>query len=68
MDDELLSTAAVAKYTGLTADTLRKWRMSGDGPKFIRLGPRTIRYRRSAVDEFLTAREFTTTNPNRETV
>ena len=60
MIEELLDTEAVARNYGLAPVTLRKWRMNGVGPRFVRLG-RAIRYRKSAVDDFLASREFTTT-------
>ena len=60
MTDELLNTDDVANYTGLSPVTLRKWRMTGTGPRFLRLG-RAVRYRKAAVDAFLVGREFATT-------
>ncbi len=60
MTDELFDTDAVASYTGLSPVTLRKWRMTGAGPRFLRLG-RAVRYRKAAVDAFLAGREFSTT-------
>ncbi len=60
MIDELLDTETVASYTGLSPVTLRKWRMTGAGPRFCRLG-RAVRYRKAAVDAFLAGREYSTT-------
>ena len=60
MSDELLDTEAVARFAGLSPVTLRKWRMTGAGPRFVRLG-RAVRYRKAAVDAFLAGREFATT-------
>lgn len=60
MDDELLDTERVAKVCGLSEVTLRKWRITGDGPRFVRLG-RAIRYRRADLDAFLADRAFTST-------
>ncbi len=60
MTDELLDTEAVARYAGLSPTTLRKWRMTGTGPRFVRLG-RAVRYRRTELDAFLAQREFRTT-------
>jgi predicted DNA-binding transcriptional regulator AlpA len=58
--DELLDTEAVARIAGLSPVTLRKWRMTGAGPRFVRLG-RAVRYRKAAVDAFLLGHEYTTT-------
>ena len=60
MTDELLDTDSVARYAGLSPVTLRKWRMTGAGPKFCRLG-RAVRYRKATVDAFLLGREYATT-------
>ncbi|WP_293682787.1 helix-turn-helix domain-containing protein [uncultured Phenylobacterium sp.] len=60
MDDELLDTEQVAKGWGFAEVTLRKWRMTGDGPRFMRLG-RAIRYRRADLEDFLVRRAFSTT-------
>lgn len=60
MSDELLDTDDVAAYIGLSPVTLRKWRMTGAGPNFVRLG-RAVRYRKAVIDAFLTAREYATT-------
>jgi predicted DNA-binding transcriptional regulator AlpA len=60
MTDELLDTEAVARYAGLSPVTLRKWRMTGAGPRFVRLG-RAVRYRRAELDAWLSRREFKNT-------
>lgn len=39
---------------------LRKWRATGQGPKFYRLG-RLIRYKRSDLDEWLESHKSVTT-------
>jgi hypothetical protein len=49
---------------GLHADylipprTASRWRSSGDGPPFIRLGKRRILYRRADVEAWLARRTF----------
>ncbi len=60
MTEELFDTEAVATYVGLSPVTLRKWRMTGAGPRFVRIG-RAIRYRKAELDAFLAGREFATT-------
>jgi len=60
MTDELLNTAKVADLYGLAETTLRKWRMIGRGPRFVRLG-RTVRYRRADLEAFTGERAFRTT-------
>jgi predicted DNA-binding transcriptional regulator AlpA len=44
MDRRILRTPEAATYVGLSASTLEKMRLSGDGPRFIRLGGRAIGY------------------------
>jgi hypothetical protein len=45
--DQLLSTADLARWLGTSTQFLELGRSKGYGPKFIRLAPRCIRYRRS---------------------
>ena len=54
---ELLSEREVSDWLGLSEPTLFRHRRDGTGPKFIRLSERRIGYRRSAVEEWLSARE-----------
>lgn len=52
--DRLLTPAEVSEILGVGNTTLQDWRLvPGKGPAFIRLGHRTVRYRRSAVDAYL---------------
>lgn len=56
-NDTLLDTAAVAALVGNRARTVMKWRKkTGEGPPFVRVNRRTVRYRRSDVDAFIAAR------------
>ena len=41
---QFLTTQQAADLLSLKAATLHQWRWSGKGPKFTRLGSRTIRY------------------------
>jgi predicted DNA-binding transcriptional regulator AlpA len=54
--DELLSTPALAEWLGVTVQCLKKWRASGRGPQFVRVGTNTVRYRRGDVLDWLKAR------------
>ena len=60
MNEELLDTLQVATVYGLTPECIRRWRMLGAGPRFIRLG-RSVRYRREEVEAFARRREFAST-------
>lgn len=51
--DRMLSPAQVAEWTGLNQNTLRYWRWKGQGPKWFRLGAKTVKYRASDVQAWL---------------
>lgn len=51
--ERLLSTAEVAAWTGVSENTLRFWRWDKRGPKWFRLGPKTVKYRQSDVQAWL---------------
>jgi len=38
----VLNAVAAARYLGLSASTLAKWRVSGGGPLFLKLGRRVV--------------------------
>lgn len=50
------SRAVVARRLGVTPRTLKRWAVAGRGPRAYKLGPRTVRYRRSEVDAWLESR------------
>ena len=57
-EDWCMTTNQLAELLGLKPQTLRMWRLRGNGPPYIRLvGPRgRVIYRASAVDEWLLSR------------
>lgn len=57
---EYLKVEEAAEYLRLSAATLNKWRLTGDGPPFCRLG-RAIAYRRADVDAWAQSRRVTST-------
>lgn len=60
MTDQLLTPKEVADMLKVTTDTLESWRAKRLGPAFIKLGEgkrSPVRYRRSALDEYLKASE-----------
>ena len=48
----LLTEADVALEYGLRVNTLRSWRLTGRGPRFLKLGA-SVRYRRADLEAFL---------------
>ncbi|UKA59199.1 helix-turn-helix transcriptional regulator [Arthrobacter sp. FW306-2-2C-D06B] len=53
--DQLLKAQALADWLGVTPGALAQMRYLGKGPKFIKLGGRSVRYRVSDVNEWLDA-------------
>ena len=63
--ESLFTTRQLAKYLGLKEQTLRKWRLSGDGPQYVRLGdgPRArVVYRMADIQKWLDARSYQSTS------
>ncbi len=55
MADACMRTPEAAKYVALAESTLTKMRLTGDGPRFVKLGPRAVGYRRADLDSWLEA-------------
>lgn len=55
MRPNTLNTKDAASYLGLASSTLEKGRVSGRGPRFIKLG-RAVRYLTLDLDAYLQAR------------
>lgn len=51
-----LDTPRAAELLGVSRQRLEKLRITGFGPKFVKVG-RLVRYRRSDLDEWLRSRE-----------
>jgi predicted DNA-binding transcriptional regulator AlpA len=60
-DDDLLTTRQVANWLGMSEQWVEIGRVKNFGPKFTRLGPRTIRYRRGDVLAWLNSRTHDST-------
>lgn len=50
-----LDTIDAAEYTGLARATLKKWRSTGEGPAYARVGSKVV-YRVADLDQYLTDR------------
>ncbi|WP_144186619.1 helix-turn-helix transcriptional regulator [Elioraea rosea] len=55
---ELLSERDLRDRYGIPERTSQRWRMTGDGPPYVRLGARRVAYRRDDVEAWLDARTF----------
>lgn len=53
-DRAALPTPDAARYIGLASSTLKKWRCTGDGPSYVRLGTRVV-YLVADLDDWLYA-------------
>jgi predicted DNA-binding transcriptional regulator AlpA len=61
METELMDSAAVAKMLGMNPNWPAVARMTGNGPRYLRIG-RLVRYRREDVEEWLASKERTSTS------
>jgi predicted DNA-binding transcriptional regulator AlpA len=57
MDQRVLRTQAAAAYVGLAASTLERLRVTGGGPRFLRIGLRAVGYDVTDLDAWLDARQ-----------
>lgn len=55
MEQELLKAEVLAQEWGTTTGALAQMRYMGTGPKFIKIGSKSVRYRRSDIEEWLNA-------------
>lgn len=60
----LLNDRQLAELLGLTPAAVAQMRRRGQGPTFVRVGGRSIRYRASDVEAYLQARTSTLVTPN----
>jgi excisionase family DNA binding protein len=60
----LISQREAAMRLTLSERTLERWRVSGDGPPFAKLGRRVL-YRQSDLDEWIAARVVASTSERR---
>ena len=60
--DRLLNTPEAAKILGLTPQYLKVLRLHGDGPPFVKVAHRAVRYRPSDLEEWIAARTFRSTS------
>lgn len=56
---DLIDERALAARLGVSCSTIQSWRYASRGPRFLKIG-RLVRYRRSDVEEFLSASERAT--------
>jgi hypothetical protein len=52
-EDRFLKTSQAAQYLNLTAETMKSYRKSGDGPRFHRVNDRLVLYRLSDLVSYV---------------
>ncbi len=55
LSDRLLNEHDVARITGLSVASVRRWRLLRQGPKYLKVGA-AVRYRLTDVDKWLASR------------
>jgi hypothetical protein len=58
-NDAYLTEAQFCKKYHVAPRTVQRWRVTGDGPPFVRLGPHKIVYRVSDTEAWAATRTFT---------
>jgi predicted DNA-binding transcriptional regulator AlpA len=53
---KLLTTEEAARYLTMSVASLCRMRVTGDSPKYCKLGPRRVAYRLSDLEEWVAAR------------
>ena len=54
--DLLLTVEEAAARLKISKHTLNRWRVTGEGPPFVKYGPRLVRYIDRALDDWAVAR------------
>jgi predicted DNA-binding transcriptional regulator AlpA len=58
---EYIDAPTFCAMVGIKTQTAAKWRCTGEGPRFTRVGS-AVRYKRSAVEQWLASRTGTSTS------
>jgi predicted DNA-binding transcriptional regulator AlpA len=61
-DQKKLRPRDAAAYLGLSASTLAKMRLRGDGPLYAKLGSRVVAYDTSDLDRWVNERKLRSTS------
>ena len=62
-DAPYMDTPTAARHTGLSESFLNKLRMRDNGPPFIKIGRRAVRYRRDDLDRWMASQLVTQDSP-----
>lgn len=53
--DQLLGETEAARFLGFSVRSLQGWRVKGGGPRFVKIGGRSVRYRRRDLNAWADA-------------
>lgn len=67
MNDSLWTTQQTCDFLGIKPNTLEKWRLTGEGPEFVRVG-KLVRYRPDSVTSWLEKRTRRSTSEKVKTL
>ena len=62
ISDTILTTKQAADFLKVAERTMKRWRLVGDGPTFLRYGERMIRYKKAALEAFLEGKDYRSTS------
>ena len=54
-ENALLDEREASTYLKISPRTIQTWRLTGEGPAFVKIG-RAVRYRRSDLDAYISTR------------
>lgn len=60
---QIVNTESAARLVGLSSSTLAKYRLTGDGPQFLKVG-RSVRYRIADLEAWLSGKAKSSTSQN----
>lgn len=63
MNTDVMNTIEAARYVRLGKPTLDRFRLTGEGPRFAKLGG-AVRYRRADLDDWIESRLVASTSAN----
>ncbi len=63
MHNEIMTTTEAAQYVRLGKPTIERFRVTGEGPRYCKLGG-AVRYRRADLDTWLEGRLINSTSAN----
>jgi excisionase family DNA binding protein len=49
----LLTVKEVSRRLRVSPEKLRRWRVQGEGPRYVRIGHRSLRYPEAEVEKFI---------------